>query len=271
MSNKLFSALLKYWRIRRDMSQLDLALVADVSARHISFLETGRASPSEEMVLRLMKALEVPVRDQNHILGAADFQSRSPEPDFEELDPTLDMAIVRMMQNHGPYPFTVMNAGYDIIRCNDAARTIFSQFVVNPARLKTPVNLFELVFDPELARPFIKNWTQVGQQMIYRLQREALLSSEDGTLRALLARVLAYPDMPRAWRHPDFSLTQAPINSLTLENGALKLGFFMVVTTFLASQQVTLDELRIESYFPIDEETRRACEMLSEKNELQAA
>lgn len=264
MSTKLFSALLKYWRVRRGMSQLQLALAADVSSRHISFMETGRASPSEDMLLRVMATLSVPLRDQNHALVAADFAPRYAESDLDKIDPAVDSAIDRMMQNHEPYPLTVMNAGYDILRCNVSAKVIFSQFVAQPERLLAPLNLFDLVFDPALARPFIHNWSQVGQQMVYRLHREALLKHEDDALWTLLERVLSYPNVPGSWRMPDFSLSQGPINPLVLKNEAVQLGFFMVVTTFLASQQITLDELRIESYFPVDDATRRACEALAD-------
>jgi len=246
------------------MSQLDLALVANISSRHISFLENGRANASEEMLLRVMCALEVPLRDQNHVLAAASFPPRYLEVRLDEIDTAVDSAIQQMMRGHEPYPLTVMNACYDIVRSNRTAENIFSQFVAQTERLNLPVNLFDLVFDPSMARPFISNWSQLGQQMVYRLHREALLHHKDHELWGLLDRVLAYPDVPCAWRLPDFSITQAPINSLILKNDTLELGFFMVATRFLDSQQITLDELRIESYFPIDHATRLACEALAD-------
>jgi transcriptional regulator with XRE-family HTH domain len=262
MSTKFLSALMKYWRMQRGMSQLDLALAAEVSARHISFMETGRASPSESMLLRIMRVLTVSLQDQNHALEAAGFAPRDLAMELDGIDPEADAAIARMVQSHGPYPLTVMDAGYDIVRCNPAAKRIFSQFVAEPHRLDAPLNLFDLVFDPGLGRLFIHNWMLVGQQMVCRLHREALLCPETDVLWRLLERVLSYPDVPKPWRAPDFSLRQAPINQLVLQNDTLQLGFTMVVTTFLASQHTTLDGLRIESYFPIDDATRRACEAL---------
>lgn len=263
MADQLFSALLKYWRGQRGMSQLDLALAANVSARHVSFLESGRACPSEGMVLRLMCTLGVPLRGQNEVLRAASFSARFIEPELDAMDPAIDLAITRMLRQQEPFPLTVMNSGYDLLRTNDAAKAIFSHFVMDSARLLTPMNLYGLVFDPQLARPFIKNWLQVGQHMVARLHREALSRPNDGRLGALLERVLAYPDVPQSWRHPDFASISEATLTLVLERGPLTLRFFMVVTAFSAPQQITLEELRMESYFPMDDLTRLACERLA--------
>jgi transcriptional regulator with XRE-family HTH domain len=110
MTQNLFGALLKHWRRRRGWSQLDLALGADVSARHVSFLESGRARPSEEMVLRLLSALEVPLRDQNGILLAASFPARFAEPGLDAIHPSIDLAIARILRQQEPFPLTVMTA-----------------------------------------------------------------------------------------------------------------------------------------------------------------
>lgn len=263
LTTKFFPALLKYWRARSGTSQLDLALAADVSSRHLSFLETGRASPSEGMLLRVMAALAVPLREQNQALVAEGFAPRFLEPELHQIDPAIDAALERMMQNHAPYPLTVMNASYDILRCNHSAITIFSQFVAQPERLNAPLNLFDLVFDPALARMFIQNWTGVAQNMVHRLHCEARLGRENIALWVLLDRVLAYPGVPPSWRDPDFSLVQTPVNHLVLQNDTYQLEFSMVVTKFLAAEQVTMDELRIESYFAANEATRLACHALA--------
>jgi transcriptional regulator with XRE-family HTH domain len=265
MTEKLFSALLKYWRHRRGLSQLDLALAADVSARHVSFLESGRACPSEDMVLRLMSALDVPLRNQNEILRAASFAPRFPQPQLGAIDPPIEQAIGRMMQQQEPYPLTVMTATYDIVRTNTSALRIFSHFAAEPERLGKNANLFDIVFDRRLARPFIKNWEQVGQRMLARLHREALKDAGDTGLWALFDRVLAYPDVPRSWQQPDFATISEPVSPLVLERGSHLLGFLTTVTTFSAPQQVTVEELRIESYFPLDEQTHLACEEFSQQ------
>ncbi len=263
MVDKLFSALLKYWRGQRGMSQLDLALAADVSARHVSFLESGRARPSEDMVLRLMSTLDVPLRDQNEVLRAASFPARFAEPALDAIDPSIDFALTRMLLQQEPFPMTVMNLAYDVLRANRAADGVFAHFIREPAHLPMLLNLYGLVFDPQLARPFIQNWHQVGRHMVARLHREALSRPNDGRLWALLERVLAFPDVPQAWRQPDFSNTSEPTLSLVLERGTLRLQFFMAVTSFSAPQHITLEELRLESYFPMDDQTRLACERLA--------
>lgn len=249
------------------MSQLDLALSADVSTRHVSFLESGRSKPSQDMVLRLMSALQVPLRDQNEVLLAAGFAVRFLEPTLNDIPPAIDYAINRMMQQQEPYPFTVLNPSYDILRSNQAAQNIFSHFVLDPTQLQMsmsmPLNLYSLVFDPQLARPFIQNWEQIGRSMLARLHREALSKSNDARLWWLLEQILTYPDVPQDWRQPDFSDTTEPTISLVLQRGETTLRFFTVLSSIAAPQQITLDELRIESYFPQDEQTRSVCENLS--------
>jgi transcriptional regulator with XRE-family HTH domain len=244
------------------MSQLDLALAADVSARHVSFLESGRSNPSEEMVLRLMGALEVPLREINHVLRAASYPARYPEPDLTTMDPAIDKAIERMLLQQEPYPMTVLNATYDIVRSNRATAVIFSRLLDEPQILSGTINLFDFVFDPALGRGAVKNWDEMGHYMISRLHREALRHPENSRLWTLLDRALSYPDVPQAWRQPDFSKPNAATLSISLERGAFSFRFFTAITTFSAPQQVTLDELRIESYFPLDEHTRAQCAQL---------
>jgi len=260
VTGRLFPALLRYWRDCRGISQLDLALTAGVSSRHVSFLESGRSKPSEAMVLRLMVALDVPLREQNQILLAAGFTARFPEPALDEVEPAVEHAISRMMQQQEPYPLTVLSGGYDILRSNGAAGALFAHFVAEPARLPTPpLNMFSLLFDPSLVRPFVTDWARVGHQMIARLHREALQHRTDDRLRALIQRTLAYPDVPSAWRRPDFSAHCGSTLEIQLCRGEVRLGFLTTMTMFSAPQQVTLDELRIESYFPLDEATRSTC------------
>src|SRR5207253_151378 len=129
-----------YWRDCRGISQLDLAIDAGVSARHVSFLESGRSKPSEAMVMRLMVALDVPLREQNQILLAAGFPARFPEPGLDEVAPVVEQAIDRMMQQQEPYPLTVLSGGYDVLRSNRAAGALFARFVAEPARLPMTLN-----------------------------------------------------------------------------------------------------------------------------------
>lgn len=260
MSARLFSALLKYWRSRRGLAQLDLALHAGVSARHLSFLESGRAQPSEAMALQLLDALDVPLRDRNEALRAAGFEARYPEPTLAAIPAAIDQAIRRMMEAHEPYPLTVISPEANVLRSNRGADTLFQMFVADPAALEPVPNMFSLVFDPRLLRPFISNWPSVARQMLVRLHREALQRGGDERLGALAQRLLDFPDVPRAWHGPDFSEALEPVFTVQLRRGDVALAFFTTITTFSSPRTVTLDELRIESSFPLDDATRRFCE-----------
>lgn len=260
MSSRMFPALLKYWRGRRGLSQLDLGLAASVSARHVSFLETGRARPSEEMVLRLCATLDVPMRDQNHLLDAAGFGPRFDEPEIHKVPPSIEKAIERMMEQQEPYPLTVLSARYDILRSNRAATRLLSQLIADPAQLPAPLNLFPLLFDPRLVRPFLPDWEQVARSMVARLHRDTLAHPQDTRMAELLEQVFEYPDVPRKWRQPDFSTDDEAVMSIRFRRGDLELAFLTTITMFSGPKNVTLEELRIESYFPLDEATRLACE-----------
>jgi transcriptional regulator with XRE-family HTH domain len=263
MSNQLFPALLRYWRGRRGLSQLDLALEADVSARHLSFLESARASPSEEMVLRLLAVLHVPLRAQNEALRAAGYPARFPEPGLEALEPQIQRALSQMLAQHEPFPLTVLGGDFGILLGNRGAESLFKAFVAEPEHTPSSPDLFTLFFDPRLMRPFVEQWAVVARSMLNRLQREHLLRGGDDRLRALLDRVMAFPDVPAAWRHPDFSEQAPAIQSLRLKRGELQVGFLVTVTKFSAPQQVLLDELSIESCFPLDDATRTTCQALA--------
>ncbi len=257
---RLFPALLRHWRNRRGLSQLDLALAADVSPRHVSFLETGRAQPSRDMVLRLGATLSVPLRDQNAMLRASGFTEEFPEPSFAAgLPAGVTQAIERMLRQHEPYPMTVLDRRYQLLRANDGATRVFSRLLADPSALASPPNVFVMLFDPRLVRPFVVDWEATARGLLSRLHREALAGDSDGELGALLRTLLAFPGVPESWRQPDFSLPSEPTLTLRLQRDRLKLSFLTTLTVFNAPQNVTLEELRLESYFPLDDETARSC------------
>jgi transcriptional regulator with XRE-family HTH domain len=258
--SRLFPALLRHWRGRRGLSQLDLALAADVSARHISFLETGRALPSREMILTLAAALDVPLRDQNEMLRAVGLPEAWSSADAGAMTAPIERAITRMLAQHEPYPMVVMNRRYDLVRSNEGATRMLGRFVAEPQALTPPVNLFQALFDPRLTRPFVVEWERVARQLLSRLHREALADPSNGELAQLVTALLGYPGVPAAWRQPDFSLPSEPTVAVRLRRDALELGFLTTMTVFNAPQNLALEELRIESYFPLDEATARACE-----------
>lgn len=260
VKRRLTPALLRYWRQRRGLSQLDLALSASVSARHISFLETGRAQPSRDMLLRLSAALRVPLRDRNAMLNAAGFEDEFPEPNLDsELTPAVKNALERMLAQQEPYPMAIMDRHYTVLKTNHAAERILGKFVAEPVALRRPLNVFRAMFDPRLGRPFILDWEQTARVSISRLQLESLEHPGDDGLSALIRDLLAYPDVPAAWKHPDFAQPIDAMLPLRMKRGELEVAFITALTRFSAPGNVTLDELRIESYFPVNADTERVC------------
>lgn len=261
---RLFSALLRHWRTRRGMSQLNLAIGADVSSRHVSFLETGRAQPSREMVLVLAAALDVPLRDQNVLLGSAGFAPAFEEPSLDGgMPPAIVQTIDRMLAHHEPYPLVVMTRTYDVLKANGAAWRVLGRMVLDASALGEPPNLMRALFDPRLARPFVIEWEHSARLLLSRLHRESLARPSDEPLASLVRALLEYPDVPDTLRHPDFATPSEPTFTLRMKRDDVTLAFLTTLTSFSAPQNVTLEELRIESYFPLDEATAKACERLA--------
>jgi transcriptional regulator with XRE-family HTH domain len=261
---RLFSALLRHWRTRRGMSQLDLAIAADVSGRHISFLETGRAQPSREMILTLAAALDVPLRDQNVLLRSAGFASAFGELTFDrEMPPALERAIDRMFAQQEPFPMSAATRSYDILKGNRAMTRVLGRFVLDPAAMGNPPNVMRMLFDPRLSRTFVVDWERSARLVLSRLHRDSLSRPGDATLSGLLRALLEYPDVPESFRQPDFSVPSEPTFTVRLRRGDLELAFLTTITVFSAPQDVTLEELFLESYFPIDDATALACERMA--------
>jgi transcriptional regulator with XRE-family HTH domain len=246
------------------MSQLDLALAAEVSPRHVSFLETGRSRPSHEMILRLGSTLDVPLRDQNAMLRAAGLPEAFADPGPEEpFPPAIERAIDRMMAQHEPFPLVVFDRKYDIVRLNGGASQLLPLFVADLGALEPPVNAMMLLFDPRGARPFVEDWPHTARAMLARLHREVLASGGDAELGALLNRILELPDVPASWKQPDFGIPSEPTLIVRFRRDAIRVAFLTTVTTFSAPQNVALEELHLESWFPLDDETAETCVRLA--------
>lgn len=255
--NKLFAALLKYWRGRRGLSQLDLALTADISARHVSFLETGRSNPSEDMVLLLGATLNLPLREQNEMLRAAGFAPAFDEPPLEALgSPAIERALGRMMKQHEPFPMVVMDRAYDVLRMNKSANQLLASGLPEQ---DGRINAIRAIFDPEMLRPMMVDWPIAAQELVSRLHRECLHRPQDRRLNALLESLFDYPDVPQSWRRPDFALGNHATFAFRFQIDGMRLSFLTTLMQFSAPQNITLEELQIESYFPLDEQTEALC------------
>jgi transcriptional regulator with XRE-family HTH domain len=260
---RMLPALLKHFRRARGLSQLDLASAAEVSPRHLSFLETGRAKPSREMVLRIGLTLGLSLRDQNALLAAAGFSETFSETEVSELPAHIRRALERMMQVHDPYPLVVFDANYDLVMMNRGAAALLRAMLPKPPA--TPINVLEISFDPAGLRPFIENWEQAASHLLQRLSREHLQTGREA-LGLLLSRLLAYPDVPASFRALDLARTLEPVFDVRFLFQGQSFGFLTTLTCFNAPQDVTLDELRIESYYPLDDVTARLCELMVESS-----
>ena len=256
----LYAALLRHWRTRRGLSQLDLALQAEVSSRHVSFLETGRSKPSREMVLLLAATLDVPMRDQNVLLESAGFAPAFDEPRLDDgMPPIVVQTIDRMLAHHEPFPMFVMARTYDVLRTNAAAARLLGSMILDHTALSDPPNLMHAFFAPRLARPFVVDWERSARLLLSRLHRESLARSTDEALARLVRSLLAYPKVPESFSHPDFVSPSEPVFAVRLRRDNAELSFLATITAFSVPQNVTLDELRIESYYPLDAATTAAC------------
>ena len=240
--------LLRQWRHRRQLSQLDLSIAADVSARHVSLIETGKSTPSAEMILRLADTLDVPLRDRNRLLVAAGFAPRYDERalDGEAMAAALD-AIQRVIRAHEPYPAVVFDRRWNLVMTNRAVDPFFA--AVDPELLQPPMNLVRLALHPRGFAPLIANLADVRSMFRTRIRRQ-LGAAADAELTRLYEELLT-PGADEV-SHPVESEILIPM-IIRLDGRELRL--FSTITTFGTPLDITLDEVAIESYYPADAES----------------
>jgi transcriptional regulator with XRE-family HTH domain len=255
-----FGRLMREWRARRGMSQLDLAVEAGVSSRHLSFVETGRATPSREMVVLLARALDVPFRDRNDLLTAAGYAAIYRATNLEA--PALAQArraLDYILRQQEPYPALVLDRHWNVLKVNDGSARVQAVFLdaASVATLGAP-NAMRLMFHPKGFRPWIVNWEPTAASLIQWLHRDVATGFADAETRALLEELLAYPDTPRHWRALDLDASPAPFLPIEFRKGDLTLRYFTTLTMLGTPHDITLQEVRVESFFPADEDTERA-------------
>lgn len=244
--------LLREWRGVRNKSQLALALEANVSARHVSFIETGRAKPSRDMVLQLAATLDVPLRERNTWLSAAGFapiygQSHLDSDEMQQ----VRMALDRILLQQEPYPAVIMDRHWNILATNDAAVKLFSR-LIDLSGIPSPANVLRLMFDPEGLRPWVENWGEVARSLLLRVEREAVCGVPDATLRALVDELHGYPDVPVRGSLSREGAPLMPIVPVRFRKYDFARAYFSTVTTLGTPQDVMLQEIRIECFFPAD-------------------
>lgn len=245
-------ALLKEWRRRRHMSQLDLALDAGVSTRHLSFVETGRSRPSPEMVMHLAERLDVPLRDRNHLLLAAGYAPAYGQRPFDdpELGPVRE-ALQRVLDGHEPYPALVVDGHWGMLAANGAVGLLTAG--VADHLLDPPVNVLRLGLHPDGLAPRIANLGEWRAHLLDRLGRQAV-ATQDPALAALYDELAAYPGGDEPAPPPDAGAGEIAV-PLRLRHDHGEASFISTVTQFGTAVDVTVSELSIESFFPADAAT----------------
>jgi transcriptional regulator with XRE-family HTH domain len=245
--------LLQQWRHARQLSQLVLAGNARVSSRHLSFIESGRAAPSRDMILTLATALDVPLRDRNQLLLAGGFAPVYRETPLTDpvMAPVRD-ALERVLSHHEPYPAVVMDRHWNVLRANEAATAMFA-FLLAGAPASDQPNVVRLMFGQ--LRPYVANFAEVGPALIQRAHRETIAGVLDPQTDALLTEVLALPGIPASWRRADFTRPILPVVPVRFERDAVAVSYFSMVTTVGTPQDVTSQEIRLEGFFPMDDAT----------------
>ena len=250
-----FPARLAWWRKKRGQSQMQLAMAASCSQRHISFLELGRTRPSRGMVLRLSEALDVPLRQSNELLLAAGFAPVWAATDLsaETLTPVRE-ALDYILYQQEPYPAVVVDRRWNLLQANKGAVALV-EFLVGPIAPGTPINLADALVGPDVLRPHLVNWDAIVRYFIRSVEADA---AADATAEsaALLERLLAYKDARATLSQVPVTEIAVPILPMHFRKGRTTLRLFTTLATLGTPQDITLQELRIESFFPMDDETR---------------
>ncbi len=251
--------LLRHYRQARGLSQMSLSQVAEVSTRHISCLENGKARPSRDMLLNLSAALELPLRERNTLLVAAGFapvygQTPLDAPEMAHVRAAAD-CILSALEPNGA---VLLGGQWQVLQANAGALRMLNTFCADPSLLpELGTNLMRVVFDPRGLKSSMVNWDEVVRHIVHRLHRDAAAESERGVARRALTDVLTYPGVPEALRRPQLSTPPELVIPVHLRRGGVEVRLFTTLTTLGTPLDVTTEEMRIESYFPADEASRR--------------
>lgn len=249
---------LRWWRKRRGLSQLALAHLADISQRHLSFLEVGRAQPSREMVLRLAAALELPLRQQNTLLLSAGFapvwgEASYGTPALRQVQRALD----HMMRQQEPFPALIVDRRWNVLRENEGSQRLtafLNDTRKRPADPDNPVNLADVLLAPDILRPLMTNWPEVARDFVRFVHADAQADGLPETA-ALLQRLLRYPDVPKPFDIARIEESHEPVLTMEFVKNGQTLRLFTTIATLGTPQDVTAQEIRIECFFPGDEAT----------------
>ena len=255
--------LIKSWRGVRRLSQLALALEAEISARHLSFIETGRSQPSREMVLQVAEALDVPLREKNSFLLAAGYAPLYHETDLDAPEMSRYRHVIEMiLKGYEPFFAVALDRYWNVLLANEG----FSRFlqIFNLPVQDEPINLLTMLFSDDGLRHHIRNWDEIGYQMIQRVHREAIDESSGTQSRELLQSLLGARGIPKPWNFLDVQRPQDLMLPVHINLGGVDLHYVSTITTLGTPQDITLQELRIEAFMPADEATEIATRGLAD-------
>lgn len=242
----MFETALREWRNRRGMSQMALAMAAEVSPRHLSFLESARARPSAAMVLRLAEALDLPLRERNSLLVTAGFAPHYGDNDWLSPQMTeLRQAAQLLLKAHGPYPALVLDAAFDILEANGAAMALIGVTALPVVRL----NLADLVFAPGAVRGAIVNWSEVAAYLLHRLREGVQRHGPESPVARVLMRVRRHEGVEGLSLRPEGTQGQVLLPLEFLMDGQVT-RWFTTVTSFGAPQDALAEEITIEQFHP---------------------
>ncbi|MVW77304.1 helix-turn-helix domain-containing protein [Bordetella sp. 02P26C-1] len=256
-----FATALRYWRDKRGYTQLRLSSESGISQRHISFLESGRSQPSREMVLKLGIVLDIPLRERNVMLLAAGYapayrEGRLSDPELAAVKQALDF----MLTQHAPYPALVVDRLWNLVMANAPATMMMRWLLDMPNDTPLPregVNVLKLMLDPNGVRQHLLNWKDVCADLLHWIQREAMSDGLGSEAASLLDELIALPEIGETTRLPNLDARALPFLPMQIRKDGVALNLFTSIATMGTPHDVTVHELRIESFFPADDGTAR--------------
>lgn len=259
-----FGDQLRHWRTTRRYSQLALATAAEVSSRHLSYLETGKSRPSREMVIHLARVLEIPLRVQNDMLVAAGF---APAYGETPLDSTamdrVRATIGHILDVHRPALATAVDGAYDVVAANEPVARVVGMLVAPDSPALAPsLNTMRLTFHPDGIRPAVTNWTDAATAVLHRLRLDAVHRPTDERLRELLDEIMAYPGVASLPQRTESVGPDALLVPLDLAVDGHDVRLLTTISTIGAPHDVTLEELHLETLWPADDASRAVLEAL---------
>lgn len=245
--------LLRGWRARRAMSQADLAFEAGISIRHLSYVETGKAGASRDILLQMAAALGLSLRDRNALLEAGGYARQYGERDLSAPEVAdAKRAIDLLLRRHEPFPAIVTDRQWNIVQANRAAQRLMS-LLLGPERMTRPLNHMRMFLAPDELRPFVENWPNVATALLARARHEAMAAPLDQALQATWRDLLKLPGIAAPNLNDNESDAPGPLCEVRLRSGDACIGLIGAVLTLGTPQDVTLQELRVEMFMPADE------------------